>query len=87
MADECRSCHAPVLWLEHATTGNRAPIDRDPTPDGNIVLLDAGRYNVLAKSERAEAAAEGYPLHTNHFATCAQARSWRGGKSTARGPT
>jgi hypothetical protein len=78
MSDTCRSCQAPVMWLENVATGKPAPIDIEPTPDGNIVILDEGRYNVLARSERAEAAAEGYPLHTNHFATCAQAASWRG---------
>ena len=80
MSDQCRSCQAPVMWLEHATTGKPAPIDAQTSTDGNIVTLDGGRYNVLTKGEREEAMAEGYPLHTNHFATCPQATKWKSTK-------
>jgi hypothetical protein len=27
---ECRSCHAPIVWFELATTGKRMPLDGDP---------------------------------------------------------
>lgn len=76
MADQCRSCHAPILWLANTTTGKFAPIDRDPDPDGNIVVLNQGQYQVLSPTGRLDARAEGFVLYKNHFVTCAQADSW-----------
>lgn len=65
-------CAAPILWAFHLRTGGRAPIDADPTADGNILVdHDTGRYIVLAKDELAQARAMGDRLHLNHFVTCA----------------
>jgi uncharacterized protein involved in high-affinity Fe2+ transport len=81
MSDTCRSCDAPVMWLENETTGKRAPIDREPTEGGNIEIDQAaGRYRVLLELERPQAQERGAPLHMNHFATCPQARNWKRGK-------
>ncbi len=78
MADlsKCRSCGASVVWLENNRTGKRAPIDAQPSEDGNILLdRHAGTYQVLASStDRALAAGH---LHTNHFMTCKTADQWR----------
>ncbi len=71
MTDRCRFCGAPVFWLENETTGERAPIDADPSPDGNIeVDLPRGTYRVLSGFDRDEAVAGGERLRTNHFQTC-----------------
>lgn len=79
MSVPCRSCRAPVIWLEHAKTGKPAPIDAEPVPDGNI-LVDPlnGAYRVLAeRSQRELASAQGSNLYTNHFVTCPQASAWK----------
>lgn len=79
MSDQCRSCEASVLWLEHKTTGKRAPIDRDPVPDGNIMVdLAGGTYRILTGDARQEAIDTGYELHLNHFITCPQSAAWKG---------
>lgn len=59
----CRSCHAPIVWVEHVLTGKRhpynPPIEVRPTDrmDGTrtIAMIDA----------------------VSHFATCPQAATWR----------
>lgn len=82
VGDACRSCFAPVLWLEHATTGKSAPIDAAPVPEGNIEVLDNGTYVVLAGDALAGARGLGSQLHLNHFVTCAQAAAWKGRRRT-----
>ena len=78
MAERCRSCQAPVLWLEHERTAKRAPIDAEPTEVGNIVVDDVGgTYSVVAGQVRDNLVDAGMPLHTNHFATCPQQTAWR----------
>ncbi len=73
----CRSCGAPILWRKHQRTGKPAPIDAEPNPDGNVLLLRENRYRALSREEREAAIArmEG-PLHTNHFQTCPQQKMW-----------
>ncbi len=73
----CRSCGAPVLWRKHQRTGKPAPIDAEPNPDGNVVLLGEERYYVLSPKERETwtSRVEG-SLHTNHFQTCPQQKLW-----------
>jgi hypothetical protein len=71
MADRCPSCGAAVFWLEHERTGERAPIDADSSPEGNIeVDLPSGTYRVLSGFDRDEAVAGGEQLRSNHFQTC-----------------
>lgn len=80
MADICRSCHAPVIWLEHAKTGKPAPIDAEPVgARGNILIdLAAGIYRVTTVGDDRQGAIDrGELLHTNHFATCPQSKAWR----------
>jgi hypothetical protein len=64
----CRSCQAPVQWLENVTTGKRAPIDAEPVIDGNVEIDEAaGTYRVVTGREQDQAVAERRPLHLNHF--------------------
>lgn len=77
MSDFCRSCQAPVMWLENATTGKRAPIDAQISADGNITVLDGTHYQVLGGTERQDALDEGWPLHLNHYVTCPHAAAWK----------
>lgn len=67
----CRSCKAVVVWAVNRKTGNRAPLDAEPTNKGNCVLDGDGKYHVLGKLEERQAAVlNGVELRTNHFQTC-----------------
>jgi len=69
----CRSCGAPILWVVTVASGKRMPLDAEPGPAGNLVLLTGGRARAAEPDDRP-------PLHTSHFATCPQAAEWRGKK-------
>jgi hypothetical protein len=71
----CRSCQARITWLE-TVGGAKIPVDEDPTPDGNIIVVGTIAH-VLGKLELAKLA-EGTPRYTSHCATCPQAGEWRG---------
>lgn len=70
----CRSCGSAIYWLRHVHTGKMAPIDAEPDPAGNIVIhLDRGTYEQVSAEERER---QREWLHTNHFQSCPQAKSW-----------
>ena len=80
MSDACRSCGAAVTWTV-TEAGKRMPVDFEPHPDGNVLLLppypnvpDTPRASVLGPLEVEIATAA---LHRSHFATCPDADSWR----------
>lgn len=75
----CGSCGAPVYWLKNLRTNRPAPINADPDPAiGNCVIdLSAATYGVFGPREAAEKRAAGEQLHTNHFQTCPQAKTWK----------
>jgi hypothetical protein len=70
----CRSCDAPVVW-KRTEAGKAMPIDPDPVPGGNVVLLDDDRVHVL----HADEAADDVPTYVSHFATCPNAKGHRRG--------
>ena len=70
----CGSCGARVLWVE-MVSGKKAPLDADPSPRGNIRIID-GVGQVVPKAELADAQAGGL-LYLSHFATCATAAQHR----------
>lgn len=84
-SERCRSCGAPVIWRKHVRTGRPMPIDWEPSPKGNLVLLGADSYGLVASG------LEGSPgCHLSHFATCPKADDWRrkrpsGGLTTPAG--
>ena len=74
----CRSCGAPIMWLEHVTTGKPAPIDIQASMDGNIRIgVIPEHYGVLTGQDLADAQERGDELHKSHYATCPQAPAWR----------
>ena len=77
----CKWCQAPVLWREHHRTRKPAPIDPQPTPDGNIRLA-GNEYAVLHEPDLEEARRDGERLHLNHWATCPDAPPRRPAKAT-----
>lgn len=35
----CRSCGAPIIWMVMEGTGRNMPVDREPDPEGTIIVL------------------------------------------------
>jgi hypothetical protein len=69
----CRSCKRPVFWIR--LNGKAHPVERGIDPKGNIALtLHTADDTVSA--ERVEPGSRP-KLHLSHFATCADAKSWR----------
>lgn len=74
MSESCRRCGAPITWAI-TEKGRRMPLDRDPVPDGNVVITElAGvrspggmipRVHVLHKDENPPG-----QRYKAHFATC-----------------
>ena len=77
---QCKSCDAPIVWAVHTTTGSVAPIDKEPTEGGNVVLtadeIGVTRYRVLTKPAE-DTFTEAETFHTSHFATCPNATTHR----------
>lgn len=65
----CRRCGALLRWVK-STNGRPMPLDREPNPDGNVIV-DGDRAVVLRKGE--EPPETGF-RYMPHFATCP---SWR----------
>lgn len=61
----CKSCGASIIWCK-TEKGANAPIDAEPSADGNIVIIDgiAKHSNFLFGD---------LPKYKNHFATCKHA--------------
>ncbi len=81
----CRSCAAPIRWAISRATGKNIPLDAEPSPGGNVELVDIGARNglmeqravVLTGFDLMAAQEEGRTLYLSHFATCAQADQHR----------
>lgn len=69
----CRACGAPMIWTVTAINGKAIPLDAEPVPEGNIVIID-GRAVVTT-----EPAAVGELRYVSHFATCPEAKRFRKG--------
>lgn len=79
----CDGCDAEVRYLENDKTGKRAPVNVDPDPSGNVTIPERGKYHVMTKAEKEDAAPSlfdaGPPTdrYTLHFATCPRANHFR----------
>lgn len=78
MTDRCRSCGVAIDWRRNDATGKPAPIDADPSPDGNVILLWDGSYHVLRRSDPTPAA--DVPRFFSHLKTCRDAKTWKEGR-------
>jgi hypothetical protein len=76
MPYQCRACGKTCEWLNHKTTGKKAPIEAVPSPNGNI-FVKSHLYRIAAKEEIEKAKIIGKPLYLNHFASCEFAESFR----------
>lgn len=68
----CKGCGEPVIWTV-TDRGARAPMDAEPSSEGTFSLREEGS-DVIATYVRKGSHPE---LHTSHFATCADAASFR----------
>ena len=59
----------------HKRTGKPAPIEVEPSDDGNI-LVTGDEYEIVPKELRDRARNGGFVLRKNHFATCVFAKSF-----------
>lgn len=73
MSDRCKSCQAPIRFVV-MTTGGTMPLDYDPMPEGNIVIGEDGRGEVL--SGGIFDATEG-PRYRSHFVSCPASAKFR----------
>jgi hypothetical protein len=78
----CRSCRAEIWWAE-TLAGKRIPVDTEPAPDGNVVLLRGGRGEappvvlVMSQAQADTVIPDVGPRYMSHYATCPQAAEWR----------
>lgn len=71
----CSSCQAEITWAK-TVNGRPCPLDRQPTPEGNVVLQDGIAY-VLRQGETPP---DGTRRYVSHFATCPNSKSHRKNK-------
>jgi hypothetical protein len=78
----CRSCRAEIWWAE-TLAGKRIPVDAEPAPDGNVVLLREGHgeappvVRVTSQAQADTLIPDVGTRYVSHYATCPQAAEWR----------
>ena len=78
----CKSCHAEMVWCV-STNGHRMPVDPEPVPDGNLIVVGTGRAPNGDVLDRVLVLGKGDvplgdpPRFQSHFVTCPDARGWR----------
>jgi hypothetical protein len=86
MADACTACGCRLVWAL-TPTGARAPIERDPSPAGNVLILDVSHIGLMAVTLSKEGLQlvrdHGLPLRLNHFASCPEKEQFRRQKAPA----
>lgn len=70
----CKSCGQPIVWCR-TDTGKRMPVDPEPSPEGNLVLI-AGELPTTRSVSRG-GHQPGEPLYVSHFKTCPHASAHR----------
>jgi hypothetical protein len=69
----CKGCGGPIHWVELGT-GKRHPVNPSPNAAGTIARIE-GVWRVLRGSDQTR----GVVRYVSHFATCPNARDFRGG--------
>lgn len=64
----CR-CGVAFVFRRHETGPKSAPIETEPSADGNVAVLPDGRYRISAGGDG--------PRYVNHFARCPFAKGFR----------
>lgn len=77
---KCRSCQAAILWVKWPKSGKKMPVDKDPVPNGNVVLTLKQSLNELhAEKFNPGVHASGRNRYVSHFTTCPQSSEHRRG--------
>jgi len=73
----CRSCKAPIFWVD--INDKMHPVDREITPDGNIVLWRKEETGYLHGKvlKKNEVPPPGCVTRKSHFATCPNSKEHR----------
>lgn len=76
----CPSCENQVRWVR-SSNGKWMPIDPEPAPKGNLVIVN-GVATVVTKENEAELSTdpltrERRPRYVSHFTTCPDAHRYR----------
>lgn len=74
LTESCVACGTSVTMCFHVTTGKRAPIDTEPSEDGNVQRVGEDRYRIITAKAPADPDA---PRFKSHFATCTDAARFR----------
>jgi hypothetical protein len=84
MPKKCSSCSAEIFWAQ-LPSGRSMPVDAEPTPDGNVVLLHTPEGSIKARVlKKGERPTPGAPLRSSHFSTCPNAKQHRKAKPQPR---
>ena len=79
--DKCGGCGAPIIWATSAATGGRMPVDAEPSPKGNLLLVLTidRKWVAIVMGQATREAGQSKPgeRHTSHFATCPHASRYR----------
>jgi hypothetical protein len=75
----CRSCGASIIWANTEARDDKPskaiPMNFDPDPAGNCLVVHGDTVRVLGKEDAAAARASGKTLFVSHWATCP--KSWQ----------
>jgi hypothetical protein len=86
---DCSACHAPILWAVTQKSGTPQPLDYEPNPEGNIVLVPgetvtlrgavAPMCRVVTKLDRETGLfdTDAPAIYMPHHATCPDAARFR----------
>lgn len=84
MSGLCRSCDAPVVWVETEATakkgGRRMPLDADPTDTRKALVVENGNIVYTGQTTGDHTPIVRYVKngrHRSHFATCPNASRHR----------
>lgn len=75
----CRSCKAPLLWARTEATGKAIPLDAEPHPDGNVIIVREGARDVARVLGPLEVAALDPSMERfmPHFQSCPNGSEFR----------
>lgn len=68
----CRTCEAPIVWVESQSTGKPMPMDLTPDPKGAFVIIGGKARRATDEDKTLHR-----PRFTSHFATCPDADQFR----------
>lgn len=81
----CRSCDAPVVWVETEAKGDkpakRMPVDADPDNTSRCLVVSDGNLAIVGQAGSGvpivRYVAKGSGRYRSHFATCPNSKSHR----------